>query len=279
MSAVLQLLRAQGTELHTSASAIRCLQECPRQYWLRYVEGRPPQDRSARMVLGSAIHKALALFYRCLRDGDPEPDHQTLLGVAAASITTEAMGDPAIAYKEGADSAALIAEASGLLHAFLDQGFRPRRVLAVEEPFSLDLSDPTTGEVMGYEERVVGAMDLVALQDDGALIVVDHKLCSRKDTAKAERADVQMGLYAWAAQQVWGREPALLYQDLVSTKQAKVVIQEVARQPGDVEEVLESVASALELIHVAVDHPAGKKLMARRRSWMCAGCGWRQACG
>jgi len=279
MSAVAALLRQERADLHVSASAIRCLQECPRQYWLRYVEGKPPQDRSARMILGSAIHKALAHFYRCLRDGSAEPGHEALLGIAASTISAEAINDPPLLFDEGEDAASVIAEASKLLEVFLADGFRPKRVIAVEEPFLLDLSDPTTGELFDFEERVVGAIDLVAMQDDGAIVVVDHKVCGRKDTAKAERPDVQMGLYAWAAQQMLGTDQiGLVYQDLITTKKPQVVLQEVHRVSGDDVEAVEAIASGLETIRIAVDHPMGKRLMGRRRSWRCKGCGWRQMC-
>lgn len=279
MSAVTDLLRQQRADLHISASAIRCLQECPRQYWLRYVEGVPPQDRSARMILGSAIHKALAHFYRCLRDGIPEPGHEALLGIAASTIAAEAIGDPPLLFDEGEDASALVTEASRLLEVFLKDGFRPKRVVAVEEAFLLDLSDPATGELFDFEERVAGAIDLIAMQDDGAMVVVDHKVCGRKDTAKAERPDVQMGLYAWAAQQMLGTEQVgLVYQDLITTKKPQVVLQEVHRISGDDVEAVEAVSSGLELTRLAVDHPAGKRLMGRRRSWKCRSCSWRKCC-
>jgi hypothetical protein len=58
----------------------------------------------------------------------------------------------------------------------------------------------------------------------------------------------------------------------------KVVLQPVTRSPRDEVETTDAIHSALELIGVAVAHPLGKRIMGRRRSWMCANCSWRRAC-
>ena len=64
MSSVIALLQEEKCDLHISASALKCLDSCPRQCWYRYVEGVRSQDIAARMVLGTAMHKALAEMCR-----------------------------------------------------------------------------------------------------------------------------------------------------------------------------------------------------------------------
>jgi len=269
MSAIANLLEGEQRFLHISASAIRCLQECARQFHLKYVEARLAEDQSARMVLGAAVHRALAHYYRVTRDCDPAPELPALVDIARAHIARTVA--PPIAYDEGESAETLVADAERLLDVFLDEGYRPSHVIAVEKAWAL--------RIAGYDEIAVGVFDLVAHDGAGHVVVVDHKTGSRLDAQRAERPDVQMGLYALAAKQLYGVEHVeLVYQQLVATRQPRVVLQPVARHAHDEDEVLEAVKSALELIGVAVAHPLGKRLLGRRRSWMCKGCAWRRAC-
>ncbi len=270
-------LRPERDGLHVSASAIRTLLECDREWFHRYVEGRPPEDVSPRLVLGVAIHEALARFYEALRDGEDEPSAAELESIAERSISRRAAEGTPIGFGEDEDVEGLIEKAHGLLRAFVESGYRPQRVLAVEEPFALVLTDPITGEVLPYEERLVGVLDLVA-EEDGRVIVVDHKTAARSDPQKGERADVQMGLYAWASKQVFGEVVELRYQNIIKTKTPKVEMQPISARPEDEREAMDAVVGAIELIHVAVTHPRAKKLMGRRRSWRCRECGYRQLC-
>ncbi len=279
MSSVVQLLREERVDLYASASALRCLESCPRQHWYRYVEGRPAQDTPARLILGSAMHKALAVFYGALKARAAEPGLDQLVGVAGAAISKAVASDPPILFDDGGDAEALVNEATRLLGAFLEQGYRPAQVVGVEVPFALELTHPETGEALGFEERIVGAMDLVVADEHDNVTVVDHKVASRADSQKAERPDLQMALYSWAAKQMFGVDKVgLRYQDILRTKTAKVVLQDVQRVAHDEAEGIEAAVAGLVLIHSAVGRRDGKWLMARRRSWKCKDCGWRRQC-
>lgn len=278
MSAVRQLLEQERVDLYVSPSSLRVLSECPREWWYSKVEGVAPEDKSARLVLGSALHEALGAFYRALMNAEEAPGGEELLGIAHAAVRRELSSGPPILFGDDEDAGDLLEQAERLLNAFGASGLRPKRVLAVEMPFTLPLSDPETSKVP-YEEQVAGAFDLVVEDDDGSVVVVDHKSAARSDKEKGARPDIQMGLYAWAAEQVFGVETVgLRYQNLIKTKVPKVEVQEVRRTIGDELEAIEAVEGALELIHVAVAHPNGKRLMGRRRSWRCHECSFRRRC-
>jgi putative RecB family exonuclease len=279
MSTVVDMLRAEKQDLYISASALRCLEACPRQYWLRYVEGHPAQDLPARMVLGSALHRALSAFYTLRVGGEPEPGLDKLVGIASSHIASTVVSEPPVLFADGEDPETLVTEATRLLRAFVEQAPRPTKVLGVEMPFSLPLVHPETGEVLPFEEHVVGAIDLLTEEHDGTVVVWDHKVVTRLDRQKAERPDLQLGLYAWAVRQtVAAKKVELRYQDIVRTKNAKVEVQTVARVPHDEAEAVEATAAGLHLVHAAVGRKSGKVLMGRRRSWRCADCGWRRRC-
>jgi CRISPR/Cas system-associated exonuclease Cas4 (RecB family) len=279
MSSVVALLRQEKIDLHVSVSAIRTLEGCPRQWWYRYAAGISPEDTPARLILGGAIHKALAFFYRTLRDDGVEPSSDDLVSVAGVALGKAVAGDTPILFAQGEDAEGLVVEAQRLLTAFVESGYRPARILAVEEPFAVPLMDPATGEVLPFEERLVGAVDLVCVADDGTAEVVDHKVSARVDKAKVSMPDTQLSLYSWAIREHLGLDDVKLrFQSLVRTKTAKVVVQDVARAPHDENEAIEAIASGLSLIHMVVSHPDGMRMMGRRRSWRCKDCSWRRRC-
>ncbi len=48
------------SRLHFSASALKTYLQCPWKFRLQYVEGAEPEFRPSGMVLGRAVHQALA---------------------------------------------------------------------------------------------------------------------------------------------------------------------------------------------------------------------------
>ena len=61
-------------DLHISHSQIFTYLNCSLKYYFSYVEGRMPEHRPAAMLFGSAIHAAIARYYKgVLKKGKPEP--------------------------------------------------------------------------------------------------------------------------------------------------------------------------------------------------------------
>ncbi len=277
-AAIVSLSRARE-RLHVSASAVSTLQECPRRFWYHYVVGAEEEHVASSLVLGKAVHRALALHYRSLRDEERTPELNELVSIAGSVIVQAAASSPGVLYREGEDAGSLVEQASRMLTVFRDEGYRPVRVLAVELPFSTPLVHPRTGEVLAYDEHIVGAIDLVAEEAGGEVVVVDHKTVARSDAQRAHRVDVQMAVYSGVAKAHFAAESVRLrYQQLVKTKVAKVEMLEVKGEANDVAQSMEAVASAIEFIQVAVAHPRGKLLMGRRRSWKCRDCPSRRRC-
>ncbi len=279
MNPVAELLRREQQDLHVSASALRLLEGCPRSWWYKYVASMPSEDVSSRLVLGKALHSSLAMFYTAMMDGTPEPTIEELVGVAAAGIADALADTTPVLFADGEDGHALVEEAHRLLTAFLAHGYRPKRVVGVEVPFAVALTHPETGELLPFEEKLAGAIDLVAEDDDGRLVVVDHKITGRSDAQKTSLADLQMGVYGWVAAQLFDADEVVLrYQNVLRTKTARVELKDIQRTEHEAAEAIEAVASGLELVHVAVAHREGRRLMGRRRSWRCKECQWRRRC-
>lgn len=268
----------QWPTLHISASALQTLQACPRQFAFRYLLGVPREDIPSSMLLGSAVHRGLQCFYEAMRDGNPEPDLDDLVRLAALVISKAVVGDTPIALAEGETPAGLVDEASRLLNAFLANPFRPRRVLAVEQRFTIQPIHPATGEVPEYEEVIIGFFDLVCENDDGDLLVVDAKTSKRCAPPKAANLDLQAGIYVAAAESIFDRQAQIHHLILTRTQTPRVALHEIPRTPGDAAEAVEAAWSGLELIRLAVSHPDPLRLLGRVRSWRCGGCSWRARC-
>jgi hypothetical protein len=264
--------------LHISVSALRQIQECPREFLLARVLGEKPEHISSRMILGSALHQAAALFYEALRDGLPEPTLGAMVAVAHAAIEEAGRSTVPILFDEGEDLDALRVEAVRLLAEFAGSALRPARVLAVEKPFAIALVHPETGEVP-HPELLAGVFDLVFEDEHGDVVVLDHKISKRRPP-QVEGGDLQLGLYSLAAMQVFrlDRPPKVGHQAVVRTKTVKVELDVRDVKPTEIREAAEAAISGLEMIRVAVDHPAPERLLGRRRSWRCAGCAYRTRC-
>lgn len=264
--------------LYVSASALRLLGDCPRGYGYRYVRGYPAEDVAPALVLGKAVHAALAVWFERLRDGAPEAALDELIAIAVASIDEAKRDAVPIAANDNDED--LTAEAARLLRAFAASPLRPARVLAVELPFQIAVPrHPITGERYVLDESIAGVIDLLVEDSDGALLVIDHKVASRTPTIDGG-IDLQLAIYSIAVGEICrpNKPVRLAHHVLLRTKVPKIELREVARTPHDVAEALEAVVSGVELIHAAVGHHNPLRLLGRRRSWRCNGCGYRRRC-
>jgi RecB family exonuclease len=174
-----------------SVSSTREYEGCPRRYRFGYVERRP-KDRPVPPTwrFGSVVHEALEAAYQ---------------GAMAAP------GTPPSAHV-----AAAIAALDGSLARYeLDPDEdRDRAVRIVTETLTDDvLGAAGRGAPLGVEvalrgriderERIIGFVDLVLPDGDGAIELVDHKVTSRRADAAELRDDFQLNLYGWLARERW----------------------------------------------------------------------------
>ncbi len=266
----------QDEALHLSASSISTLIECPREFLYHYIQGQPPQDTSAALVLGSAVHEALAYFYNTVKQSSSEPSLTELVDVASAAI--EAPQRAPITFKKGESIDSLKSQAAAMLAAFLASGYRPSHILAVEFKFVLPLVNPFTGEQL--PECLLGTFDLVE-ERDGHIVVTDHKTAARIDADKVAAPDTQMALYSLAAKTLFDVDDvALQYQFLTKTKEPAVTLQTIARHDPAKEErgVLTLAASASTIICLALSHDHPQLVLPKHRSWRCPTCSYRGLC-
>jgi len=262
--------------LHLSASSISTLMECGRELLYHYIRGLPAQDVGASLVLGSAVHEALAYFYNSVKQSGVEPSLTELVEVASAAI--DAPQRAPILFKKGESLDSLKSQASAMLAEFMATGYRPGHILAVEYKFTIPLVNPITHEPL--PECLLGTFDLLE-ERDGRVIVTDHKTCARLDAERTAAPDTQMALYASAARTILGvDEVDLQFQFLVKTRDPSVTTLPITRTDPAKEErgALTLAASASTIISLALMHPHPQLVLPKHRSWRCPTCGYRSLC-
>ena len=157
-------------------SAAEAFTSCPALYQERYINGWTRKGAGGALEFGTRIHKLLEGHF-ALR----EP------GVLGEDIS---LGDPLVE-----------AEAQELFEAYKAQyPVEPFAVVDVERYFEVPL--PSSPHIL------IGKMDVIYRDNEsGRLGLMDHKTESRTSRANLPEvwaAKAQVGLYQWAAEQIYG---------------------------------------------------------------------------
>jgi putative RecB family exonuclease len=234
---------------------------CPRLYQWRYVNKFPSEARSVNLVIGSALHEALATFYETLRRKEPEPNLDTLHEVFVEKLRAELSGVVPVLLgdKETTESLELLGRE--LLATFIDGVDRPNEVLEVESPFII--------EIPGARRRLVGVFDAV-VKMGGRTVVLEHKSCSKAWSTQRVETDSQCSAYAMAAPMLGFGEAQVVLQMLIKTKTAAFKAVPVERCAADIADFCEMVVNVEKAIDAGVSFP--------NRDWQCRSCEYASRC-
>ena len=246
---------SEGMPSYLSYSQLALYLECPLKYKLRYLSegGYGDEPVPAALVFGTAIHQALAQFYRQAMDGELFT-LAGLLAAFAAAWQAEAERQE-ILFAEGEDFDSLLALGQGMLRVFARMA-HPMKVIAVEVPFEFKLEHPRTGKE--FPIPIKGVIDLVEEDENGTLLVVDHKTAGRAYSNDQLAGDLQMLIYAAAVKQldvVEGREVLLRFDVLLKTKQPQFLRYCLYRSDSDIERLFEIVAGIWKAIEAEAFYP------------------------
>lgn len=251
---------------HVSYSAIRAYLMCPQKFLHSYTLRTEPSHRPLALVLGSAVHEALAAFYAHLLGTGMKIDEAELLDVFRARIDLELDAPIPIKLDDDSDGGDMIDQGVALLRTFWERADCPQ-VLAVEQPFSVPLYDPKTGEV--FDAPMIGAMDLV-IQGAGRPMVVEHKTSSKKYAAWQLELETQPSVYKYAAQQIGYGDVDLMYQLLVKSKTPSIQHCRIERNDSHIKEMMATFATIIRAVDAGIFY--------RNRSWACSDCQYRYRC-
>jgi len=245
--AALPMDHPQVPELVVSYSALDAYQTCPRAYQYRYLYHLPTRP-SPEQQFGVAVHQALSLILQEAVDGQPTVSRAQ--EVFDAVFGGEHFCDPInldLWQKRGRD----------FIAALHRRGRLDGRVLHVapEQPFNLSLP--------GF--RLRGRIDRIDRARTGFRLV-DYKTGDVKDEWQLER-DLQLGLYAIAAEQVFGLKPVTLAICYLDDGIEVDVLKTTSQLQADTERAAE----------LAAGITAGD-FTPQPSSWKCQRCDFRLVC-
>ncbi len=255
------LRSAPRTDLHCSVSQVRSMQSCGKRFEYRYILGAEAEHRSPNLVLGSAVHEALASYYGSIRNGRV-PVAEGVMAAFSDAFDEEIAKEPAVLLEEGQTAGELKDEGVRLVEAFLRDVKPPDRVFSVESAFACDVVTPETGEVL--EEQLVGYLDAV-VEDAGRLVVLEHKTAARAWSADQLEHDLQVSLYA----AVTGADLVRL-QVATKTKVPKLLTYDLTRTEKAQVEAVSVVCQVLKAIRAGA--------FWHSRGWQCKDCEFRARC-
>jgi RecB family exonuclease len=247
-------------ERRYSVSQIQTYLGCPLKYRFQYLDQIPKAFRPAALAFGGSIHSAIEWLHRSRMDG-AEPPLEEVFQVFEADWFAQNL-DP-LQFHSGESRDALAGKARSMLAVYLQSsgGCRPA---AVEEPFSLEIADPETGECLDVPFR--GIVDLV--EEDGTL--VDLKTAARATSRDDLERHLQLSTYALAVFLRTGEVPKLRLDVLLKTSKPRLerlptnrTVEELAW----VARLIERTARAIEDGHF---YPSP--------SWRCSECEYAPHC-
>jgi putative RecB family exonuclease len=155
-----------------------------------------------------------------------------------------------------------------LVRAFRTTVERPHRVVGVEEPFSVEICDPVTGEI--FDERLVGVFDAVVQDTNDNYSVVEHKTAGRRWSAERLATDLQLTGYSLAAPLVGLGLARITLNVLLKTKTPAVEVHHLDRTDNDRRDLVRLVSGVLTAIRAGAFFP--------RRDWHCRSCPFAGPC-
>ncbi|NMW84732.1 PD-(D/E)XK nuclease family protein [Peptoniphilus sp. AGMB00490] len=183
-----------------SYSQIETFEQCPQKWSFRYIDKILFEQQNIHLDYGSAVHKGLENAFRDLKDNHSLSEENLLQTVNTLSF------DYAYGDTKGELYKYAIEDMKRLIHY---QGFyekiKDKEIVGIEEEFNLKIPTMFSGE--NIEINIKGYIDLIYRDDDGKLVVVDHKTSKKKFDKNKRRNNLQIPIYFLAIKNKYGEYP------------------------------------------------------------------------
>jgi len=253
---------------HISISQLKTYTQCPKRYFLQYIERSEPSHRAIALAFGTSWHQTIGEHLLPQVEGQ-YLSREELQTVFRDTLTEEVNGDgPPVLFEDDEDLGKCIDLGLRMLDEFFVRVPRPDKVLDVELPFILELSHPATGEIA--PTPLIGALDALVV-DEGRTAVWELKTGKKKWSQDQLEWDPQMTAYGMAAKKLGHDDPELRLLVATKTKTPDVQIERLVRHRGDERELAETALTVLHAVNAGVD--------MRIRGWACRSCAHAGACG
>jgi putative RecB family exonuclease len=269
-----QAVQSIRDQLHISHSQLFTYLNCSLKYWFAYVLQAPKAHSSIALHFGGAIHKALEVYYLALQQTGqilPLPELETAFTRKLYQSIDQA-GIPVLYKKEMPDTASAVNMGKKMLQAFHSETNLDNHTI---EGVELALSAPLynhKGEPMDIQ--LIGYIDLLLRDDQGNLVVIDHKTAKQKKSQTAVDDDLQMTAYSYllaSNRYVFPKaEVECRFDVLRKLKNPKLEQYHTTRGPVERKRFARLAAAVLAGIENRVFIPCN--------SWLCADCEYSKDC-
>jgi CRISPR/Cas system-associated exonuclease Cas4 (RecB family) len=251
------------TRPHWSYSSISQYLACPLRYYFQRILCLPQSTVGSGLVLGSAVHAALAHYHHDLKL-NRKPRRDAIRTTFVESW--ERRDGTTIAFKEGETRADLMAQGMALVELYLAEP-PPERIVAVEQEIISPVHD-STGEYL--ETPLVAIADLIVDCGSG-LLVREFKTSARAYGESEVSSSLQPTCYVNAVQEVFGEPTTVEYTVLIKTKTPKIQKLPVERQEADLGRLGDIVKNIEKGVQAGIFYPVESAIN-------CSTCPYRGPC-
>jgi putative RecB family exonuclease len=269
-----QALQEFKNELHISHSQIFTYLNCSLKYYYQYVKHRPSERISIALPFGSAIHSAIEMYYRSLKNRNQLEPLKAIWErfEDCLDIDLSCTDIPVIYKKDLPDRSGAVAMGKAMLEAFYETiDLSGLEIVDVEMPLSATLY---TDNGQPTDFKLLGVIDLLLMDENRELIVVDNKTAAKPMAQSTADDDNQMTAYSYllaSNKYVFPTAPVKCRFDLLrKLKKPKVENVYTSRTAAD----RKRFARISNIVLAAVD----KKIYFPQRSWMCGDCSHSRSC-
>ena len=249
---------------HWSYSSLNQYLRCPLQYYFQRILKLPKAGVGSGLVLGSAVHKALAEYHLTLQQKlqpQPEKIQQVFLDSWTHREELES-----IEYRNGETRDDLIAKGIALIELYLTEP-PPEQIVAVEQETVVPIRN-SAGEYL--EKPLVAFADLITREETG-LRINEIKTSGRAYSQFEVETSLQATCYVNAAWETFGEWAIVEFMVLVKTKTPKFQRLKTARNEEDLGRLGDLVETIERGIENGVFYPVETPLN-------CSTCPYREPC-
>ncbi len=249
---------------HWSYSAINQYLRCPLQYYFQRILKLPQPTVSSGLVLGSAIHNALAVYHQYLMEKKEPVEQQIRQAFLETWIfRTE---EQKVEFKANESQENLIEQGLALLKLYMEEP-PPQNIVAIEQRFLVPLHN-SEGEYL--ETPLLAFTDLITKEAD-VLKVTEFKTSGRSYGDFEVEASLQATCYVNAVIETTGQMPKVEYAVLVKTKTPKLQRLKTSRTEDDLGRLGDLVQNVERAVANEIFYPIETPLN-------CSTCSYRQEC-
>lgn len=248
---------------HWSYSSISQYLTCPLRYYFQRILCLPQPTVGSSLVLGSAVHAALAAYHQDLKVGR-EPRRELI--ERAYRAAWDRRDGTEIAFKDGETREDLSAQGMALVELYLKEP-PPERIVAIEHDMIAPIHN-SRGEYL--EVPLFAVADLITATDDG-LMVREFKTAARAYSESEAAASLQPTCYVNAVEEAFAEPTSVQYTVLIKTKTPKIQTLAANRTAEDLGRLGDIVEQIERAVQAEIFYPVENQIH-------CSTCPYRGPC-